>query len=253
MDNTIRARITDPGMDPTERFNLGLSATLQGRPYEAVLLDVLEPLRRDRYLHGRINQLFLHAPTGELGLHSIEVGVDVASLCVEEKMEQRLVLEGFRGGALHDIGKLGVPAYMFMKQKLTPEERVVMRRHPSYSGTFIDIGYSTVAWDSAHGHHEGKTDSYPRVDNRRKYHNPVIHLDQRKMQQRVTRPENEPFVRMVRSAEVLHALKSSRSYKPAFNAGERVGAFTEIFRNDPEHMSHFTRLESIAAQCGTGN
>ena len=161
MDEALRQKLILPGMDPTERFNLAVSATLQGHPYERVLTDVLTPLRHDRYLHEKVNSLFTHDYTGVTGLHSVETGVDIGARCVEERLEGYLIREGARAGMLHDIGKRGVPAALIMKGTLTPEELAVVRLHPALSGRYLDFTYSSIAWDAAHGHHEGTATSYP--------------------------------------------------------------------------------------------
>ena len=70
-----------------------------------------------------------------------------------------------RGALLHDIGKLGVPDHILLKPgKLTDEEWVVMRQHPTYAYEMLaSIHYLRPALDIPYCHHE-KWDGtgYPR-------------------------------------------------------------------------------------------
>lgn len=70
-----------------------------------------------------------------------------------------------RGALLHDIGKLGVPDQILFKPgKLTKDEWVVMRKHPTYAhDMLISINYLRHALDIPYCHHE-KWDGtgYPR-------------------------------------------------------------------------------------------
>ena len=61
-----------------------------------------------------------------------------------------------RGALLHDIGKLGIPDSILLKPgSLTPEEWVIMRRHPEYAfGMLSPIEYLRPALDIPYCHHE---------------------------------------------------------------------------------------------------
>jgi putative nucleotidyltransferase with HDIG domain len=61
-----------------------------------------------------------------------------------------------RGALLHDIGKMAVPdAILHKPGPLTPEEWVVMRRHPEYGRDFLrKIAYLAPALDIPWCHHE---------------------------------------------------------------------------------------------------
>ena len=61
-----------------------------------------------------------------------------------------------RGALLHDIGKLGVPDPILLKPgKLTDEEWVIMRQHPTYAyEMLLPITYLHPALDIPHYHHE---------------------------------------------------------------------------------------------------
>ena len=70
-----------------------------------------------------------------------------------------------RGALLHDIGKMGVPDHILLKpDKLTDEEWVVMRKHPTFAFELLSpIAYLRPALDIPYCHHE-KWDGtgYPR-------------------------------------------------------------------------------------------
>jgi len=87
------------------------------------------------------------------------------------KLARALGVEGqelthiYRGALLHDIGKIAVPDYILLKpDRLTPEERVIMRQHPLYAYELLfPITYLRPALDIPFCHHErwdGK--GYPR-------------------------------------------------------------------------------------------
>jgi len=70
-----------------------------------------------------------------------------------------------RGALLHDIGKMGVPDNILLKPgKLTDEEWVVMRKHPTFAFELLSpIAYLRPALDIPYCHHEKWDGSgYPR-------------------------------------------------------------------------------------------
>jgi putative nucleotidyltransferase with HDIG domain len=70
-----------------------------------------------------------------------------------------------RGALLHDIGKMGVPDHILLKPgKLTDEERVAMRKHPTFAFELLSpIAYLQPAIDIPYCHHEKWDGSgYPR-------------------------------------------------------------------------------------------
>jgi putative nucleotidyltransferase with HDIG domain len=70
-----------------------------------------------------------------------------------------------RGALLHDIGKMGVPDRILLKEdKLTDEEWKVMRKHPNYAHEMLSpITYLHKAIDIPYCHHEKWDGSgYPR-------------------------------------------------------------------------------------------
>ena len=70
-----------------------------------------------------------------------------------------------RGALLHDIGKLGVPDAILLKPgKLTDEEWVIMRQHPTHAYEMLSsVEYLKPALDIPYCHHEKWDGSgYPR-------------------------------------------------------------------------------------------
>lgn len=70
-----------------------------------------------------------------------------------------------RGALLHDIGKMAIPDSILLKPgKLTPEEWVVMRRHPEFAYELLwPIEYLRPAIPIPHSHHEWwNGNGYPR-------------------------------------------------------------------------------------------
>jgi GAF domain-containing protein len=71
----------------------------------------------------------------------------------------------YRGVLLHDIGKMGVPDHILKKKgKLTPEEWVEMRQHPTYAYNLLaPIAFLRGVMDIPYCHHEHWDGSgYPR-------------------------------------------------------------------------------------------
>jgi putative two-component system response regulator len=98
--------------------------------------------------------------------HTLRVTQKMVELARAVGISGEKELEDVRIGALlHDIGKLGVPDAILLKPgKLTPEEWVVMRRHPVYAYEWLSpISFLEKALDIPYCHHEKWDGSgYPR-------------------------------------------------------------------------------------------
>jgi len=79
-----------------------------------------------------------------------------------ERLAQEMGVEGEdlinirRGAILHDIGKMGVPDHILLKQgPLTKEETDIMRQHPIYAKKMLSaIEFLKPALDIPYSHHE---------------------------------------------------------------------------------------------------
>jgi len=132
------------------------------------------------------------------------------------------------GALLHDIGKMGVPDRILLKEgPLTEEEWVIMRQHPVYAHEMLQpIQYLRPALDIPYCHHE-KWDGtgYPRG----------------------LRGEEIPLVaRLFAIVDVWDALTSDRPYRAAWSHGKtlahiQAGAGQHF---DPQVVERFTNLIS---------
>ncbi len=97
--------------------------------------------------------------------HSQRVTVLTVRLAQSLGIAGEDLLQVRRGALLHDIGKMGIPDSILLKQgPLTEEEWQVMRRHPTYAYELLQpIRYLQPALDIPYCHHE-KWDGtgYPR-------------------------------------------------------------------------------------------
>lgn len=136
--------------------------------------------------------------------------------------EQQMLLHA---APMHDVGKLGTPDHILLKQgKLTPDELVIMRQHATIGYEILKDSASPVlrmAAEIAVSHHEKFDGSgYPRG----------------------LQGEAIPLVgRIVAVADVFDALTSQRPYKPAWPI-EQARAFLTQGRGhhfDPRCIDEF--------------
>lgn len=92
----------------------------------------------------------------ETDSHSIRVTAYSLALAAALGIEGPEVLDLSRGALLHDIGKLGIPDSILLKQgPLTPEEWQTMRRHPELGHSLLrDIAYLSGSLPIVLQHHE---------------------------------------------------------------------------------------------------
>jgi putative two-component system response regulator len=138
--------------------------------------------------------------------------------------EQELI---FYASPMHDVGKIGIPDAILQKPgPLTPEERLIMNRHPEIGYEILSKSDSELMKKSAIialTHHEKFDGSgYPRG----------------------LKGEGIPLEgRIVALADVFDALASRRPYKEAWNLDEIFG-FVESQSGshfDPHVVAAFTR------------
>ena len=114
-----------------------------------------------------------------------------------------------RGSLLHDIGKMGVPDGILLKpETLTEEELIIMRKHPQYAYDLLKpIAFLAPALDIPYYHHE-KWDGtgYPHG----------------------LKAEEIPLAaRLFAVVDVWDALRSDRSYRPAWSAEDAIAYIRE--------------------------
>jgi putative two-component system response regulator len=155
--------------------------------------------------------------------------------------EQLLAL--YRGGYLHDIGKIAVPdSILFKKGSLTAEEWVVMRSHTTRGEEICKPMKSMkLVLPIIRNHHE-KWDGSGYPDGLAGEAIPLL-------------------ARILQIADIYDALTSERPYKPALTHGEAmamlhaetqrgwrdpevVRALHEVFKNPPAEMADYFRIES---------
>lgn len=146
----------------------------------------------------------------------------------------------YRGGFLHDIGKVAIPdAILFKQGELTPEEWVVMRSH-TWKGEEICRPMRSLrpVLPIIRNHHERWDGSgYPDG----------------------LKGEDIPLLaRILQLADIFDALTSQRSYKEAFSVDEAIRQLrheADMGWRDPELVSVFcevVRLPLLQWQPGSG-
>lgn len=185
---------------------------------ESILFALAEAVeQRDQFTAGHCERLaFLAVALG------VTLGLDQSSL---------LIL--YRGGFLHDIGKVGIPdAILFKPTKLTAQEWAMMQTHTtrgveicrhlqSLQGVLPLIRSHHERWDGS-GYPDGLAG------------------------------EQIPLLaRVLQFADIYDALTSPRPYKVAFSASralDLLGEETVKGWRDPEIMMHFSRLHKEVLQ-----
>jgi HD-GYP domain-containing protein (c-di-GMP phosphodiesterase class II) len=122
---------------------------------------------------------------------------------------QEQLMQARRGAMLHDIGKIGIPDSILRKAgPLTPEEWVIMRKHPGYAYQFLlQIDYLAEALDIPYCHHEKWDGSgYPRG---------------------LKGQEIPLSARIFMVADVFDALTSERSYRKAWSREDALSYVRE--------------------------
>ena len=136
--------------------------------------------------------------------HTQRVMEMTISLAIKMKYCQDELIHLRRGALLHDIGKMGIPDRILLKEgPLTEDEWVVMRKHPEFAYELIaPIKYLWPALDIPYCHHEKWDGSgYPRG----------------------LRGEEIPLAARIFSiVDVWDALTSDRPYRKAWQAKQAI-------------------------------
>jgi HD-GYP domain-containing protein (c-di-GMP phosphodiesterase class II)/YHS domain-containing protein len=164
----------------------------------------------------------------ETGDHSYRVTQYAAILGRQVGLGDRELVDLYCGALLHDLGKIGIPDAILLKEgPLTREERLTMNTHPEIGYGIINrISYLARAAEIIRSHHEHFDGSgYPRQ----------------------LKGEAIPFgARIFSICDNLDALTVQRPYHQAQSFAE-VAAYIENEQGrlfDPEVVRHFTAARS---------
>jgi putative two-component system response regulator len=179
---------------------------------EAVLFALAQAVeQRDRHTAGHCERMAF-------------IGV---ALGVMMGLEHNDLVAVYRGGFLHDIGKVGIPdSILFKPGKLTADEWVTMRTHTT-RGEDICRGLLSIqpVLPLIRSHHERWDGSgYP---------------------DGLVGEQIPMLARVLQVADIYDALTSPRPYKPAYKPEEALAIIeseTEKGWRDPEVVSRFFRL-----------
>ncbi len=158
--------------------------------------------------------------------HTLRVTETTMKLARAMGLSESELIHLRRGALLHDIGKMGVPDNILLKpDKLTDEEWVIMRKHPTYAYEMLSpIQFLRPALDIPYCHHE-KWDGtgYPRG----------------------LREDEIPLVaRIFAIVDIWDALRSDRPYRPAWPEEKVLDYIQSLSGNhlDPQVLNPFMEV-----------
>jgi response regulator RpfG family c-di-GMP phosphodiesterase len=184
----------------------------------------------------------------EMGNHVVRVGCYCRVLAESLGMDRNFVEMLFLSSPLHDIGKIGIPDSILLKQdRLTPSEWGLMKQHCVIGAEILrqdaKVMRAFVTWEKRNL--EGK----PHTEN------PLLKMaseialthhewwDGKGYPQELSGEEIPLASRIVSIADVYDALGSARPYKPAYHESETLSIMKEeVGRHfDPEVYAAFER------------
>jgi putative two-component system response regulator len=190
----------------------GAAVDASERDHEEILFALAEAVeQRDQQIAGHCHRLAFLSVTlgGAMGL---------GGSCL---------LALYRGGYLHDVGKVGIPdSILFKPGALTAEEWVVMRSHASRGEAICRHLRSMHNVLPIVRHHHERWDGSGYPDGLRGAEIPLL-------------------ARVLQVADIYDALTSPRPYKPAYGPREAVRTLeeeTERGWRDPEIVKLFLRV-----------
>ena len=157
----------------------------------------------------------------ETGYHVRRIGKYCRLLALEMGMPGEFVVAIHLSSPMHDVGKIGIPDQILLKQGgLTSEEWAIMKTHSALGSGILAVGrspYTLMGAEIALNHHERWDGSgYP--NGRRGTDIPLA-------------------ARIMQIADVYDALRSRRPYKPSLGHAETVKVISE--GDGRTHPSHF--------------
>ena len=163
----------------------------------------------------------------EVGNHSYRVTQFAVIIAREMGVDGRDLVDLYFGALLHDLGKIGIPDAILLKEgPLSAEERKIMDTHPEIGHRIIShIEYLRPAAEIVYSHHE--------------------HFDGSGYPRGLAGDDTPLGARIFTLCDILDALTSKRSYKPALSFAEaREIISSEAGRIiDPMIMPFFHRVE----------
>jgi putative two-component system response regulator len=149
------------------------------------------------------------------------------SLGIAMGLQRASLLSLYRGGYLHDVGKVGIPdSILFKPGKLTAAEWVVMRSHATRGEEICRHLHSLAPVLPIIRHHHERWDGTGYPDGLRGDQIPLL-------------------ARVVQIADIYDALTSARPYKPALKPSEALRILrqeTDRGWRDPDIVKLFIRL-----------
>lgn len=157
-----------------------------------------------------------------LAFISVALGVAIG-------LERASLVALYRGGYLHDVGKVGIPdSILFKPGKLSAEEWIIMRSHPARGEEICRPLHSLKPVLPIIRHHHERWDGTGYPDGLRGEQIPLL-------------------ARILQMADIYDALTSPRPYKRAFTharALELLREETDRGWRDPRIFKLFVRLHS---------
>jgi putative two-component system response regulator len=185
----------------------------------------------------------------DTGNHVVRVGYCCKVLAESLGMDHKFVEGIFLTSPLHDIGKIGIPDNILLKQgKLNSDEWEIMKQHCEI-GTDI-LRQDRVKWATRAIYRDlFKRPECPKSDNPFLKMAETITLTHHERWDGTGYPSglSENYIpiesRIVAIADVYDALSSKRPYKPRFKDSKVVGIMRENngCHFDPEVFSHFEK------------
>jgi len=159
--------------------------------------------------------------------HCERLAVTSLALGIALQLESADLLALYRGGYLHDLGKVGIPdAILFKPGRLTPEEWLIMRDHPGRGERICRPLKSLAPILPIMRHHHERWDGSGYPDGLRGVQIPL-------------------FARIVQIADIYDALTNPRPYKQPYTPKQALAIIEEETARgwrDPEIVTLFFRL-----------
>lgn len=159
--------------------------------------------------------------------HCERLALISVTLGVAMRLDRSSLLSLYRGGYLHDVGKVGIPdSILFKPAALDAQEWVLMRSHTTRGEEICRHLKSLAPVLPVIRHHHERWDGSGYPDGLRGDQTPVL-------------------ARVLQIADIYDALTNPRPYKPAYSperALEIIAGETERGWRDPEIVELFMRL-----------